>query len=108
MPERSSIPIKCLFFLSALSSEYREISFYTFLDRMILDALLAADPHFVLTNSAGQQCKLSEACEDIAVFSQLTDEYLMRSIQFSRDPKMEGAQTILRRIAKRQLYKVVG
>lgn len=78
------------------------------IDRMILDALLAADPHFVLTNSAGQQCKLSEACEDIAVFSQLTDEYLMRSIQFSRDPKMEDAQTILRRIAKRQLYKVVG
>ena len=66
---------------------------------MILDALLAADPHFVLTNSAGQQCKLSAACEDIAVFSQLTDEYLMRSIQFSRDPQMEDAQTILRRIA---------
>ena len=75
------------------------------IDRMILDSLLAADPYFPLSNSSGETMRLSEACDNIEVFSQLTDEYLIRSIQFSSDPRMIEAKDIVRRISKRELYK---
>ena len=78
------------------------------IDRMILDSLLAADPYFPLFNSSGETMRLSEACDNIEVFSQLTDEYLIRSIQVSFDPRMTEARDIVRRISKRELYKTVG
>ena len=78
------------------------------IDRMILDALLAADPYFPLSKSSGEPLRLSEACDNIEVFSQLTDEYLVRSIQFSRDSRMTEAKDIVKRISKRKLYKTVG
>ena len=78
------------------------------IDRMILDALLAADQHFPLYTSAGDKLRLSEACDNIEVFSQLTDEYLIRTIQFSQDPGMTEAKEIVKRIVTRELYKTVG
>ena len=78
------------------------------IDRMILDSLLAADPYLPLSNSSGETMRLSEACDNIEVFSQLTDEYLIRSIQFSSDTRMIEARDIVRRISKRELYKTVG
>ena len=78
------------------------------IDRMILDALLAADAYFPLHKKSGETIRLSEACDNIEVFSQLTDEYLIRSIQFSLDSRMTEARHIVRRISKRELYKTVG
>ena len=79
------------------------------IDRMVLDALLAADNHLqLLLSSTGEMVPLSKACDDIFQFSKLSDDFLMRSIQFSADPALEPAKHILSKIAKRQLYKLVG
>jgi len=79
------------------------------IDRMVLDALLAADNHLqLLLSSTGEMVPLSKACDDILQFSKLSDDFLMRSIQFSADPALEPAKHILNKIAKRQLYKLVG
>ena len=79
------------------------------IDRMVLDALLAADKHLnILTDQSGKVYPLSHACDDVLEFSKLTDDFLMRSIQFSAHPEMEQAKQILNKIAKRQLYKLVG
>jgi len=77
-------------------------------ERMVLDALLAADKHFQLKSENGSICSLSEACDDVSQFSKLTDEFLFRSIQYSDDPKLKVSREILNRISKRQLYKLVG
>lgn len=79
------------------------------IDRMVLDALLAADKHLdLLKTSSGQVCPLSKACDDVLEFSKLSDDFLIRSIQYSSDPRMEQAKQILNKITKRQLYKLVG
>jgi len=79
------------------------------IDRMLLDAMLAADKHLdLLKTNTGDVCRLSDACDDVLQFSKLSDDFLIRSIQFSSDPKMEEAKQILSKIAKRQLYKLVG
>jgi len=79
------------------------------IDRMVLDALLAADKHLdLLKTSSGQVCPLSKACDDVLEFSKLSDDFLIRSIQYSSDPRLEQAKQILNKITKRQLYKLVG
>jgi len=79
------------------------------IDRMLLDAMLAADKHLELLKSkSGAVCPLSQACDDVLEFSKLSDDFLIRSVQFSSDPDMEEAKQILNKISKRQLYKLVG
>jgi len=81
------------------------------IDRMVLDALLAADKHLnILSTNSGQNLPLSIASKDIVQFSKLSDDYLIRSIQFStsNDPSIAKAKELLNRIVKRQLYKLVG
>ena len=77
------------------------------IDRMLLDALLEADRHFTLTGPTGETFRLSEACDDVKLFSQLTDEYLVRSLQYSSKPELANTRAILYRIATRKLYKLV-
>jgi len=79
------------------------------IDRMILDALLAADSYLdILKTETGKPIRLSDACNDVSQFSKLSDDYLIRSIQFSSKPELEPARKILSSICKRQLYKLVG
>merc|ERR1719347_1978116 len=81
------------------------------IDRMVLDALLAADKHLnILSTNCGQNLPLSLACKDIHQFSKLSDDHLIRSIQFStcNDPSIAKAKQLLKKIVKRQLYKLVG
>ena len=77
------------------------------IDRMMLDALLSADEHFRLTGLDGKPFKLSEATDNVENFCQLTDEFLVRSLQFSSSPELANTRSILSRIAKRNLYKLV-
>merc|ERR1719411_424150 len=77
------------------------------IDRMMLDALLSADQHFHLTGADGKQFKLSEATDNVENFCQLTDEFLVRSLQFSHSPELATTRSILTRITKRNLYKLV-
>ena len=75
------------------------------INRMLLDALLLADDHLYEGTM-----KLSEACDDVEKFIELSDERIFREIQFSRNdnPQMQEAKQILMRIIKRELYKSVG
>ena len=77
------------------------------IDRMMLDALLSADDHFFLTGPDGKPFRLSEAVDNVANFCQLTDEFLVRSLQFSASPELATTRRILTRITKRNLYKLV-
>lgn len=78
-------------------------------DRMLLDTLLAADTHVpLLTDGAGTALPLSQACDHIQQFCRLTDEFLLRSIQHSSSPGLAPARALLHRLARRQLYKLIG
>jgi len=79
------------------------------IDRMVLDALLSADKHIdVCYDREGNPVSLSEACNDMYAFSQLTDDYLLNSIRHSRKPELQGARDILHKVATRRLYKIIG
>ena len=67
------------------------------IDRMMLDALLAADQ-----SSGKEMLRLSEACGSLRVFCQLTDDYIESSLQ-----NTPGAKSIIQRIPN-NLYKLVG
>ena len=71
-------------------------------NRMLLDALLLADDHLY------EGMKLSEACDDVEKFIELSDERIFRDIQFSKKPQMQEAKQIIMRIIRRELYKPVG
>jgi len=77
------------------------------IDRMMLDALLEADRHFTLTGPDGETFRLSEACDNVQHFCQLTDEYTVRSLQFSFIPELAITRNLLTRITTRNLYKLV-
>jgi HD superfamily phosphohydrolase len=78
-------------------------------DRMLLDVLLGADKHINLFyNQKGEVVPLSSACDDMFVFSQLSDDYLFNSILHSRIPELRPAQQIIHRISTRKLYPIVG
>jgi len=77
------------------------------IDRMMLDALLSADQHFLLTGADGKPFRLSEATDSVENFCQLTDEFLVRSLQFSSLPELATTRSLLTRITKRNLYKLV-
>merc|ERR1711915_154928 len=78
-------------------------------DRMVLDALLSADKHLNLCyNKEGSPVPLSEACDDMYTFSQLTDDYVFNTIRHSRIPELAHAKQIANRISRRTFYKIVG
>ena len=75
---------------------------------MVLDALLEADRHHLsLPGPDGESFTLIQACESMERFCQLTDEYLLRSLQHSSAPELGNARNIINRIIKRDLYKLV-
>ena len=72
-------------------------------DRMMIDALLAADESLDIVGGE-KFVKMSEAHEDLENFLKLSDDYVMRSIQ------VKGcfeAQQILERIFYRKSYKII-
>jgi len=78
------------------------------LDKMMVDAWIAADDNFPpILGSDGKKYKLSEACEDAVALSKLTDEWVNQSIKNSSDPALEQARHILKRIDDRDQYKII-
>ena len=69
--------------------------------------MLDSNYFFSVRTSSGE-FKLSEACDHEEAFLQLTDDFLIRSLQFSCIPELRGARTIISNIIKRNLYKSVG
>lgn len=77
------------------------------IDIMITEALLKADPYVEITGSAGKKFHISTAIEDMEAFTKLTDNILLQ-ILYSADPRLSEAQSILRNIECRNLYKYLG
>ncbi|KAJ2553691.1 hypothetical protein EV175_002851 [Coemansia sp. RSA 1933] len=63
---------------------------------MVVDAMLIADPVLNISN----------AVSDPAQYQLLTDD-IVRDIERSREPELEEARSLIRRIHKRDLYKFV-
>jgi HD superfamily phosphohydrolase len=67
------------------------------IEYMIGDAFRLADPYL----------HISEAVEDVELYSTLLTDNLLRTIESSREPEMKLARDIVRRIRTRDLYKMV-
>lgn len=95
---------------SRLHKNYYQHKTVKVVDRMTVDALLLADPHLALLgkDAAGRVIRMSEACDDVADFLKLSDDFVLRSIQFSAGPELVAARRLVTRIATRNLYKLVG
>jgi len=78
------------------------------LDRMMIDVLLSADEHLHILRGATKNEKISEACKSPSLLSQLSDDFLLKSIENSDKPELQKSRDILKRIHIRCLYKKVG
>ncbi|XP_021011563.1 deoxynucleoside triphosphate triphosphohydrolase SAMHD1 isoform X2 [Mus caroli] len=77
------------------------------IDIMITDAFLKADPYVEITGTAGKKFRISTAIDDMEAFTKLTDNIFLE-ILHSADPQLSEAQSILRNIECRNLYKYLG
>jgi hypothetical protein len=74
------------------------------IEEMICDALRLADPYFhLLGTTNGQNIRISDAVEDVAIFSRMGD-WILEVIEASHPVELEPARAILRRLRSRQLY----
>ncbi|XP_076786251.1 deoxynucleoside triphosphate triphosphohydrolase SAMHD1 isoform X3 [Arvicanthis niloticus] len=77
------------------------------IDIMITEAFLKADPYVEITGTAGKKFRISTAIDDMEAFTKLTDNIFLE-ILYSSDPQLSEAQSILRNIECRNLYKYLG
>jgi len=73
------------------------------IDRMMIDAWLAADHYYPRINGR----KLSEAAQDVKSLVKMTDEIINKTILNSEEPELQKARNILERIERRELYRFV-
>ncbi|XP_046707250.1 deoxynucleoside triphosphate triphosphohydrolase SAMHD1-like isoform X1 [Silurus meridionalis] len=77
------------------------------IEEMISEALVKADPHIEIEGSKKKKFKMSEAIDDMEAYTKLTD-HIFEQILYSSDPNLNEAQSILKNILCRRLYKCVG
>ena len=79
---------------------------------MMMDAFLLADPYLDILgrDKRGRLIRISEACDNTESFLQLSDDYVLRSIQHStsKKPELEPARSLVMRIGSRNLYTLLG
>ncbi|XP_053353441.1 deoxynucleoside triphosphate triphosphohydrolase SAMHD1-like isoform X1 [Clarias gariepinus] len=78
----------------------------TVIEEMISEALVKADPYILIKGSTGQ-CRMSEAIDDMEAYTKLTD-HVFEQILYSSNENLSEAQSILKNILCRRLYKCVG
>lgn len=71
------------------------------LDHMTVDALVLADPHFIVNG-----CTMSKTIHSMKAFTAMTD-CILDHIQYSSDECLQPARDILIRIQERRLYECV-
>ncbi|KAB5578926.1 hypothetical protein PHYPO_G00188100 [Pangasianodon hypophthalmus] len=76
------------------------------IEEMIAEALVKADPYIQIEGSSGK-CRMSEAIEDMEAYTKLTD-HIFEQILYSSNENLSEAQSILKNIVCRRLYKCVG
>lgn len=74
---------------------------------MWIDVLLKAEKYFTIQISSGAKFALNETHTNIEAMSRLTD-HILCDIQYSNDPKLEEAKSLLNRLQTRHLYKFIG
>ncbi|XP_047669851.1 deoxynucleoside triphosphate triphosphohydrolase SAMHD1-like [Tachysurus fulvidraco] len=77
------------------------------IEEMITEALVKADPYILIQGSSGKMYKMSEAIDDMEAYTKLTDN-IFEQILYSSNPNLSEAQTIMKNILCRKLYKCVG
>lgn len=76
-------------------------------EMMIAEALVAADKHITFIGTGGSLKKMSEAIDDMAAFSLMTDEVLFRILN-DPNPELKTSKELLLRVLNRDLYQLVG
>eukprot|EP00795_Rhopilema_esculentum_P001782 gene1782-16269_t len=77
------------------------------LDFMFSEVLLKADPYFLVEGKDGKKLKISESIHDMVAYSKISDS-IFSMIENSSDPQLQEARDLLRRIRKRDLFKLIG
>ncbi|XP_060731418.1 deoxynucleoside triphosphate triphosphohydrolase SAMHD1-like [Tachysurus vachellii] len=77
------------------------------IEEMITEALVKADPYILIQGSSGKMYKMSQAIDDMEAYTKLTDN-IYEQILYSSNPDLSEAQTIMKNILCRKLYKCVG
>lgn len=77
------------------------------IDIMIQEAFIKADPYVEIIGAGGKKCRISTAIDDMEAFTKLTDNIFLEILN-STDPQLSEAQSILRSIECRDLYKYLG
>lgn len=75
------------------------------IEEMMIDVLIAADEHFIVTGKDGQRFKLSNAHEDLAAFCKLTDTIVDQIYNWGNGG--DRAKRLLDDIMRRKLYQFV-
>ncbi|CAO2578003.1 Deoxynucleoside triphosphate triphosphohydrolase SAMHD1 [Lemmus lemmus] len=77
------------------------------IDIMIKEAFIKADPYVEIIGAGGKKYRISTAIDDMEAFTKLTDNIFLEILN-STDSRLSEAQSILRNIERRDLYKYLG
>jgi len=93
-----------------LHKNYYQENTVKVVDRMMMDAFLLADPYLDILGRAddGRMIRISEACDNMDTFLKLSDDFVLKSMQNSTQLELEPARALVKRIASRNLYKLLG
>ncbi|XP_070560518.1 uncharacterized protein [Ptychodera flava] len=96
-----------------LLARFRQRSLTTFhpvkiaIDIMITDAFVAAAPHLQLRRENGEAVGMTEILNDMDVYMTLDDSMYYEILKSYADESLLEARSILERIGKRDIYKLV-
>jgi len=76
------------------------------IERMLLDVLLLADGHMVLS-SKGSTFKLSQMHLNQRLYARVVDDWVLGQIRMSEEEGLSAAQQLLERIERRHLYSLI-
>jgi len=77
------------------------------IEAMFNEALLKADEHVRLPGKNGTPVKLGDCVFDMTAYTHLTDN-IISFIEVSQDENLKEAKELLQRVAKRDLYTMIG
>jgi len=79
------------------------------IEAMLVDALIYANDHMLLSTKGTTKVKMSHAMEHMDVYTKLTDTILKRiEWDAERDKNLEKSAALLMKLQKRELYKFIG
>ena len=73
---------------------------------MIVEALALANDHLLFPGSGGRKLRMSECCEDMEAYWQLS-EYIFKMIEFSESAELAPARSLIQRLWRRDLFPFV-